>query len=44
MKSIMVVVDPDLRFRLAEAVTIQSREEPDMYFVSREGDKLPAHR
>eukprot|EP00092_Neocalanus_flemingeri_P000492 GFUD01000522.1.p1 GENE.GFUD01000522.1~~GFUD01000522.1.p1 ORF type:complete len:516 (+),score=102.02 GFUD01000522.1:95-1642(+) len=40
----MVVVDPDLSFRLAEAVQLQAKEEPDLYLVGREGSKIPAHR
>jgi len=39
-----MAVDPDLCVRLEEAVKLQAREEPDMYLVSREGDKIPAHR
>jgi len=40
----MVVVDPDLSSRLADAVKLQAMQEPDMYLVSSEGTKIPAHR
>jgi len=40
----MVVVDPDLSYRLVEAVKLQSKEEPDMYLVCMEGTRIPAHR
>jgi len=39
-----MAVDPDLRVRLVEAVKLQSLAEPDMYLVSGEGAKIPAHR
>jgi len=39
-----MTVDPELDKRLYDAVKFQAKLEPDMYFVSREGTKVPAHR
>ena len=39
-----MAVDPELDKRLNDAVKFQAKLEPDMYFVSREGTKVPAHR
>ena len=37
-------VDPNLQQRLNEAVEFQAVQEPDLYFVTKDGDRVPAHR
>ena len=36
--------DPNLEHRLREAVEIQSGQEPDLYFITQDGERVPAHR
>ena len=36
--------DPELSSRLLEALSLQAQQEPDLYLVSREGRRVPAHR
>ena len=40
----MAALDPNLQQRLNEAVEFQAIQEPDLYFVTKDGDKVPAHR
>jgi len=38
------MADPNLEQRLREAVEIQSGEEADLFFITRDGERVPAHR
>jgi len=38
------MADPNLEHRLREAVEIQSGQEPDLYFITQDGERVPAHR
>ena len=40
----MTVTDPSLSSRLTEAVELQAADQPDLYFVTDEGGRVPAHR
>ena len=40
----MTVTDPSLSSRLTEAVEIQAADQPDLYFLTDGGNRVPAHR
>ena len=39
-----VDVDRSLQQRLGLAVELQASQEPDLFFLTEEGSKVPAHR
>ena len=39
-----VDVNTSLHRRLSKAVELQAGEEPDLYFITEDGSRVPAHK